>query len=584
MSSKRDSHLSQDSDALLPGKGHSPSYGINESSDLTTSSLGSSGKTAPSIIQSIVHPGKGERVWVVAMCSLVACLAAMINGIMIGYSSPTLSILTNKTIQPPNEYFEDGQIESSLFAAFGAVGAIFGGPIAWPLSEKFGRQAALMLSGLPSVIGWVLIANAHSCDTKVAFVVVLLIGRFLTGLATGWSIFGISVYISEIASAKLKGLFGNCNQLFITIGVLIASVFGIRFNGSPVPYWAVALGAAGLVVVFEVLMLFTYETPRWLFSKGREHEGIHVLKILRGPNAKIAKEIDRTRHALRRTYSVAEQFQEFKKRSVYLPFVIVLFLMFFQQFSGINAAVFYAVPILSKMRFDDQQANIIATAAVGITQVVATFIAVILVDFLGRRILLLVSGAGMAISSFMFFAFFVVLDRTCAGCFDVSNTTTNSNHNCSGYNHYPCNTSSLGYLGIVAMVVFIASFSLAWGPIPWSMMSELLPNRVRTLAASIATFVNWTFASIITVAFQYYAKAITSEFAFLTFAVMMVGSIVFVFLFVPETKGHSLEEIQDHFEKGEIFAFSCFRRSPNNIEKDHPSRVTVTSVSGYNGE
>lgn len=368
------------------------------------------------------------------------------------------------------------------------------------------------------------------------------------------------MYISEIASAKLRGLFGNCNQLFITIGVFIADLFGVSFNGYIVPYWVVALCMAFLVFVFEVLMLFTYETPRWLFSKGKEFEGIHVLKVLRGPNANISKEIDRIRHSVRKTYSFREQLIEFKNRSVYLPFIIVLFLMFFQQFSGINAAVFFASTIFTEMKFTPEVANLIALGAVGATQIIATFIAVILVDFLGRRILLLASGFGMAVSSLMFFVFFIFDDK---------------------YNR------TIGPLGIVGMVVFIASFSLAWGPIPWSMMSELLPNRVRSLAGSIATFTNWTFAAIVTVAFNDYQKKITPEFAWLSFAIIMVGSIVFVFLFVPETKGRTLEEIQEHFEEGQIFALSCLQRKKSNqvrVDVNEHSRLSVTSVSGYGTE
>ena len=111
--SKRDSHFSQDSDALLPGKGHSPSYGINDSSDLTQSDMDSSSRTAPSVIQSIVHPPSGERIWAVAMCSLIACIAAMINGIVIGYSSPTISYLSNDP--NPNHHIEATKYEASLF-------------------------------------------------------------------------------------------------------------------------------------------------------------------------------------------------------------------------------------------------------------------------------------------------------------------------------------------------------------------------------------------------------------------------------------------------------------------------------------
>lgn len=335
-----------------------------------------------------------------------------------------------------------------------------------------------------------------------------------------------------------------------------------------------ALLTGAFVVLFEFLMLFTYETPRWLFSKDNEFQGIHVLKILRGPNAHIGKEIDRIRHSLRRTYTFKEQLLEFKNRSVYMPFIIVLCLMFFQQFSGINAAVFYAVPILRQAQFDPIQANLIAALAVGLSQVIATFIAVILVDLLGRRILLTVSSIGMALSCFLFFVYFFLYDRTCGK--DVG---PNSRHDFP-----PCNYDGVGIgaLAIVSMVIFIASFSLGWGPIPWSVMSELLPNRVRTLAGSIATFVNWTFASIVTLAFHYYSDAVHPEFAWLSFGIVMVASVIFVILFMPETKGHSLEEIQDHFEKGEIFALPCLHRNhraQHAISREHPSRLSVTSVS-----
>ena len=115
MTTRRETNLSQDSDALLPGKGHSPSYGINDSADLQGSSIETSGRTAPSVIQAITSSGSsGERVWVVAMCSLIACLASMINGMVIGYSSPTLSILTSDS-QNNWEKFQRGDIYSSLF-------------------------------------------------------------------------------------------------------------------------------------------------------------------------------------------------------------------------------------------------------------------------------------------------------------------------------------------------------------------------------------------------------------------------------------------------------------------------------------
>ena len=345
------------------------------------------------------------------------------------------------------------------------------------------------------------------------------------------------MYIAEVASGKRKGLFGNCNQLFITVGVFVSYLFGIQFDGKRVSFYIVALVGAGLLALFEVLMLLTYETPRWLFGKNKDYLGIKVLKLLRGPDAQIMREIDRIKAALRRTYSVKDQLREFRLPSVYRPFGLALMLMFFQQFSGINAAIFYTSNIFKDAGYVGNTGEIISALAVGITQIVATFISVLLVDRLGRRVLLILSSIGMGGSSLVLAVFFYLKDSSkCNGA------------ECSHH---------IGYMAIAAVVVFIASFSIGWGPIPWTSMSELLPNRVRGLAAGVSTAVNWTFATTVTLGFNYYAKGVTPKFAWGSFAFVMLVSIVCVALFLPETKGRTLEEIEEDFEQGHVFAIRC---------------------------
>lgn len=364
------------------------------------------------------------------------------------------------------------------------------------------------------------------------------------------------VYIAEIASAKRKGLFGNCNQLFITIGILICYLLGIKFGKVRVSFYIVALVAAGIVAIFEFLMLFTYETPRWLIGKNKEFFGIKVLKILRGPDGHIMKEIDRIKAALRKSYTVFEQFKEFRLRSVYQPFILSLMLMFFQQFSGINAAIFFSSKVFSDAGIEGNKAEVVTALAVGVTQIIATFISVLLVDRLGRRVLLVTSSVGMGTSSAMLAIYFYLKSK-------------------------PDFNSHLSIIAIVAVVIFIAAFSLGWGPIPWSSMSEILPNRVRGLTASIATIVNWSFATIITLFFEDYAHLITPKYAWASFAIVMAVSIVCVILFLPETKGHSLEEIQEGFERGKIFAVDCGRRHHVEIEGRTSSINTVPTENGF---
>ena len=382
--------------------------------------------------------------------------------------------------------------------------------------------------------------------------------------------FHLQVYIAEVSPAKYKGLFGNCNQLFITIGGFFGYLYGVpKFN---IQYWQFALGAAGMVTLFEILMLFTYETPRWLFSKHKEFQGVRVLKTLRGPNAHITKEINQIKAAIRRRHSIVEQIMEFRHRAVFIPFLLVLMLMFFQQFSGINAVIFYASDIFKQAHIK-AEVNLVSAMAIGLVQVVATLVSVFLVDHAGRKILLTISSIVMCLSSFVLGIYYYVVDHTCGGDLGGNNTA-------SAHIGFPCNDPNFGYLAVVCVVFFIIGFSLAWGPIPWTSMSELMPHRVRTLAGSIATFVNWTFAAIITSSFHKYAEAITPAGAFWSFAFVMAVAIVVVILFLPETKGHSLEEIQEHFEKGEIFAVSCQRRQAYERPRSSVSRYSTTrSVS-----
>ena len=305
-------------------------------------------------------------------------------------------------------------------------------------------------------------------------------------------------------------------------------------------------------------MLLTYETPRWLLSKHKDQKAIQVLKALRGPNFHITKELDKIKASVRRSYSVAEQLMEFQHRSIFIPFLLVLMLMFFQQFSGINVAIFYASQVFLEAGLSQREVNLIVAIAIGVVQVIATLVSVVLVDCLGRKILLTIGSIGMSLSSLVLGIYFYVYNNVCESCLAGDPACKVSIANDTIHHHFPCNTTSFGYLAVGCLVLLIISFSLGWGPIPWTSMSELMPNRVRTLAGSIATFANWSFATTITLCFKYYSRhPIGNDGAWWTFSFIMFVAIIMVILFLPETKGHSLEEIQDHFEQGHIFAVSC---------------------------
>ena len=370
-----------------------------------------------------------------------------------------------------------------------------------------------------------------------------------------------------MASATLKGLFGNCNQLFITIGILIAYGLGaIPCSAeSCFHYYYVSLVPAGIVALFEFLMLFTYESPRWLYKKATHEIGINksntekeanrILNNLRGPKYDVPKEIRVIKRALQRNYTVLEQFFELKHRSVYVPFILVLFLMFFQQFSGINAAIFFAGTIF-KTAGVTLSPNIITVIAVGLVQVLATLVSVVLVDWRGRKQLLVVSSIGMCVSSALLGINYLLLNQFCCRCFGLLDCKNSTNCILTDRPSF-CSNPNVGVIAIVGVIFFIVSFSLAWGPIPWTSMSELVPGRVRTLCGSIASVVNWSFAVIITATFESYSDAVTPKIAWWSFSIIMFVSIFFVVIFIPEVKGHQVEEIEDHFENGKIIAVIC---------------------------
>lgn len=271
-----------------------------------------------------------------------------------------------------------------------------------------------------------------------------------------------------------------------------------------------------------------------------------MLKFVRGPNADIPRETEAIKEALEKVenLSLKKIFQEFKKRSVHQPFILLLFLMFFQQFSGIDAAVFYAGSIFKQAKVSNAQ--FISTFAVGGVQIISTLVSIAFVDHIGRKLLLLLSSTGICLSSLVLGVHFLIMDTICGGC---------TGNGCSSPPHPICE-HDLGSLAISSVIIFIFSFNFAWGSLPWVMISELLPFHVRTFTGSIATFANWTFATIVTFAFKPYANRVTPEGTWWSFSLVMFISIFFVVLFVPETKGYLLEDIgRRYFREGHgIFA------------------------------
>ena len=398
----------------------------------------------------------------------------------------------------------------------------------------------------------------------------------------------LQLYILEIASAKLKGIFGSCNQFFLTIGLFLSYFFGIEYKQSDgtyftVKYWQIALIAVGIVALFESLMLFTYESPRWLLSKHKERKAFQTLKGLRGPNFHITEEMEQIKATLQYTHSMLEQLKEFRHCSVIIPFLLVVMLLFYE--SGIYIAFFYASHIFLEAGLSERHVNLISTIAIGAVQVFATLASVVLVDRLGRKFLLTLSSTGMALSCLVLGIYFYVYDNVCESCLVGDPACNFSVINDTIHKYFPCNTTHFGYLAVACIVILIISYSLGLGPIPWTALSELMPNHVRTLAGSLAVVINWIINFIVTFGFKFYSRPpIGNDGAWWTFAIVLFSAIFMVILFLPETKGHTLEEIQEYFERGRIFAISCkdtstYRKTIAQLATPTTSTYTDSTVN-----
>ena len=335
------------------------------------------------------------------------------------------------------------------------------------------------------------------------------------------------MYINEIAPSKLRGLFGSLPQLFVTLGILVVYALGTGLN-----YYWVSNIAIAITLLMVVLALFLEETPRWLISNHRHVSAERVLRKLRGPNYDVEKELSDIQNSFGSVISLSQKLNLLRKRRAFIPLILSMGLMFFQQFSGVNVVMFYAGSVLQKAKIPN--ANLIADFSVGTIQVLATIVSVLLVDLFGRKILLVMSSIIMTISTGAIGAYFFFTNKIMCDRYDFKGVSNNE---------------GFSYLAVGGMALFTIGFSIGWGPIPWLMMGELFPMKVRGVLSGVATAINWLFAFVITMLFSDYQTLVQPFGGWWTFTVFLLLGIPFVVFLLPETRGKSLEQIEEDFRR-----------------------------------
>ena len=433
------------------------------------------------------------------LCTMFACLGALNFGYTIGYSSPAIPSMIKHGVLKEED--------AGWFGSLVTVGALFGGPIGGWFIEKLGRKRTILISSLPFLFGYGSLVAAQSVSYLFA-------GRFLTGIGSGMVTVCVPMYIAEISTKARRGVLGSCVQLFIVIGICLAYILGLDYE------WKEMAHAALLPAVLSALAACMIpETPRWLLARNRKIDARHALAAVRDPHADVQDELRDIEEGLD-TQEEMSWSEFFGREELKRPLFLSLVIMMCQQFSGINAVMFYTVSIFNTAIPDMAYA---ATVLIGLVQVIATLVACLLMDRTGRKKLLILAGSVMAVTLFFFGLYYKLSAQKVLP--EVLNT----------------------WLPVVCLTCYIIGFSLGWGPIPMLIMSEIFPARGRGLAGAIAVFFNWLTAFFVTKEFMTLQAVLGQDGVFYFFSSCCVFAVWFVWKYLPETKGKSLEDIELYF-------------------------------------
>lgn len=399
------------------------------------------------------------------------------------------------------------------------LGAAAGGMLGGWMLDRAGRKLSLLLCTAPFVLGFALITSAQD-------VLTLFTGRILTGLACGVASLVAPVYISEISYPAVRGLLGSCVQLMVVTGILLAYLAGWVLEWR----WLAVLGCIPPFFML-LLMCFMPETPRFLLSRHKHQEASAALQFLWGPGQHWEE------HPVE-DENQGFQLDQLQQPGVYKPFGIGVALMALQQLSGINAVMFYAETIFEEAKFKNSS---LASVVVGIIQVLFTAAAALIMDRAGRKLLLTLSGVVMVFSTSAFGAYFKL----------TQGSPSNSSHVALlvPVHMEPADTGTgLAWLAVGSMCLFIAGFAVGWGPIPWLLMSEIFPLRVKGVATGVCVLTNWLMAFLVTKEFSSLMRVLQPYGAFWLASAFCVLGVLFTLICIPETKGRTLEQITAHFE------------------------------------
>jgi len=430
----------------------------------------------------------------------LAAVFAAVGGLLFGYDTAAISgaVIFIKQQFSLSTFPEELVVGMVLVGA--ALAALGGGR----LSDRLGRRTTLILTSIIFILGALICAFADSFQT-------LLVGRTIVGLGIGLASTTVPVYISEVSPPKARGWQVSLFQLAITIGILGAYVVDYAFAASGGWRWMLGLAAVPGAML-GLGMLYLPESPRWLAKHGQTDKALAILKRIRG-NSDVKAEFQEIRSTLSQA-SERGHWSDLFSPTVRPALVVGIGLAVFQQITGINTVIYYAPTILQSAGISSASGAILATAGIGVVNVIMTLVSMWLIDRMGRRPLLLIGTAGIVITlGILGFAFL-----TPGG--------------------------GLARVAVITLMAYVASFAISLGPIFWLLISEIYPLKIRGLAEGTAAASNWAANLLVSLTFLTLVQALGPSRTFWLYALFGVAAWIFCYYLVPETKGRTLEEIE----------------------------------------
>ncbi|KAG0582204.1 hypothetical protein KC19_3G042200 [Ceratodon purpureus] len=377
-------------------------------------------------------------------------------------------------------------------------------------TRHWGRKATMLIAGIAFCLGVVLTAGAQE-------IIMLIIGRVCLGWGVGFANQAVPLYLSEMAPSKWRGALNILFQLAVTIGILWANLVNYGTEKMAHNGWRVSLGIAGIPAAFITLGgILLPDTPNSLVQRGKLERGRKVLQKIRGIE-NVDEEFGDILIASNEAAAITDPFRNILRRRNRPQLIISMIMQLFQQFTGINAIMFYA-PVLFQTLGFASSAALYSAVIVGAVNVLSTVVAIVVVDRVGRRFLLLEACVQMFLAQV---AVAVILATSL---------------------HGQTMSSALGWIAVVLICVYVSSFAWSWGPLGWLIPSEIFPLETRSAGQAITVSTNMLFTFLIAQVFLSMLCAFKWGI-FLFFAAWVVIMFFFTYFFIPETKGVPIEEM-----------------------------------------